>query len=112
MIRLVHLFWVGVVALAAALVFNVSHEVQELKQERAALAEKIRHEQETIRVLEAEWAFLNQPARLEAMARRHTSLRATAPDQIIRLESIPEKIAIAEAPKMPGTARAAAPRKP
>ena len=112
MIRLVHLFWLGIVALAAALVFNVSHDVQAMKQERAALAEKIAREQETIRVLEADWALLNQPARLEAMARRHTALRATTPDQIIRLEAIPEKIAIAEAPNVATAPRAAAPRKP
>jgi cell division protein FtsL len=93
MIRLVHVFWVGIVALAAALVFNVSHDVQALKQERNALADQIRAEHEAIRVLEAEWAFLNQPARLESLARRHTQLRATTPEQIIRLDAIPDKVA-------------------
>lgn len=93
MIRLAHLFWVGIVAIAAALVFNVSHDVQALKQKRAALAAEIRAEHEAIRVLEAEWAFLNQPARLEALARRHTQLRATMPEQIIRIDAIPDKVA-------------------
>jgi hypothetical protein len=112
-IRLVHLFWIGVVALAAALVFNVSHDVQALKDERSRLAAAIRHEHETLRVLEAEWAFLNQPARLEALARRHTELRATAPEQIIALDALPAKTAPVE-PSAPVEAAAAprAPRKP
>lgn len=112
MIRLVHVFWIGIVALAAALVFNVSHDVQDLKRERNALADQIRHEHETIRVLEADWAFLNQPARLEAMARRHTPLRATTAEQIIGLSAVPEKSAAIEAAKPLNPAAPPAPRKP
>lgn len=64
-----------VVALGAALL-QISHRVQEAQVTLAKLEKQLAKEQEALRVLKAEWAFLNSPARLETLAREHLDLKA------------------------------------
>jgi hypothetical protein len=65
-------------------------------QERlAAILHDAAREKETIRVLEAEWSYLNQPDRLEKLARQHLKLEPMRGRQFASLESLadapPEK---------------------
>ena len=56
-------------------VFKLTFEVQGLETELHRLNRAILAEDEAIHVLEAEWSYLNEPTRLEALAKRHLALR-------------------------------------
>jgi hypothetical protein len=83
MIRLGVVLWVGLVGVASAVLFQVSYDVEALEGDLGSLNRAILREQDTIRVLHAEWAFLNQPTRLRTMAADRTGLRPIVPDQLI-----------------------------
>jgi len=63
--------------------FLLKHEVQTRKSELDSLHERIVENQETIRVLRAEWSHLNQPARIEVLTRKHLGFRPTESHQLI-----------------------------
>ena len=50
--------------------FVVKHRVQDLEDRLHALNAEILADRDATQVLEAEWSYLNQPARLEALSRK------------------------------------------
>lgn len=74
--------WVVGLLVAALAVYEVKYEVRSIKQDVASLERSIKEERETIHVLEAEWALLTHPARLQALAERHLQLAPVTPQQI------------------------------
>ncbi|WP_207458302.1 hypothetical protein [Azospirillum sp. SYSU D00513] len=83
------LFWLGLTAAAGVVLFETSYEVQELEEQLASMNRKIVAEQEAIQILKAEWSFLNDPTRLESLARQHLALRPTEGRQFVALDSVP-----------------------
>lgn len=83
------LIWLGLAAVAGAVLFETSYEVQEMEEQLASLNRQIVHEQEAIQVLRAEWSFLNDPTRLENLARAHTELRPAEARQFVSLDVVP-----------------------
>ncbi|HYH20049.1 MAG TPA: hypothetical protein VD995_15665 [Azospirillum sp.] len=77
------LFWLGLAGAAGAVLFQTSYEVQELEEQLASVNRKIVAEQEAIQVLRAEWSYLNDPTRLETLARTHLALRPTDARQFV-----------------------------
>ncbi|MGB0671247.1 MAG: cell division protein FtsL [Rhodospirillales bacterium] len=71
--------------------FVVAYEVKSLEEDLDGLNRKIADEQEAIHVLRAEWAYLNDPSRLEALAERHLGLAPLDPARIVSFESLPER---------------------
>ncbi len=66
----------------------------------------LRH-QEAIQVLKTEWSYLNQPARIADLARRHLGLRPLTARQFVRLDDLPARAAQpapSEAPAVSGAA--------
>ena len=85
----------GLVLLAVMVtgLFELKYEVRSLDQERAALHGRIADEEEALRVLQAEWSFLNQPDRIQEFARRYLALDAPIVGQIGGIERIPFRAA-------------------
>jgi hypothetical protein len=83
MIRVGTMIWLGLIGASSAFLFKTSYEVQSLEGELKGINRSILREQDSIRVMHAEWAFLNQPSRLQAMADQFTKLRPIAPTQMI-----------------------------
>lgn len=80
------------IALVAALAFGLyklKYEVQELEARSAAIKGAILSEQEAIRVLKAEWSFLNNPKRLAELAQRYLEVEPLGAGRVVRLEQIP-----------------------
>ena len=83
MIRTHALVWALLVAAAVGVLFYTSHQTEELEAELDARNNAVIAEREAIRILRAEWAYLNEPGRLRELARRHTPLGPAMPVQII-----------------------------
>ena len=88
MIRLGVLMWVWLIAGAAGVLFHVSYDVTSLEDDLSALNRDIVREQEAIRVLRAEWSYLNQPERLRNLAEELTNLVPIAPAQVIESATV------------------------
>lgn len=83
MIRTHALIWTVLVAGAVGVLFYTSHQTQELEAELEARHSAVIAQREAIRILRAEWAYLNEPGRLRELARRHTPLGPAMPVQIV-----------------------------
>ena len=69
--------------------FQVAQNVRDSEGELKTLNAKIESEQETIHTLQAEWFYLNQPARLEKIAHKHTDLKPINEKNLIALNVVP-----------------------
>lgn len=61
-------------ASASVLLYNTSYKVQALKTTERGLDADIVAEQNAIRVLQAEWAYLAEPSRIERLASTHLAM--------------------------------------
>jgi hypothetical protein len=78
--------------LAAAIgfgLFKLTFEVQGLESDLRRLNHAILAEEEAIHVLEAEWSYLNEPTRLDALAKRHLALRTVSDTRMRSLADLP-----------------------
>lgn len=78
--------------LAAAIgfgLFKLTFEVQGLETDLHRLNRAILAEDEAIHVLDAEWSYLNEPTRLEALAKRHLALRTANEARMRTLADLP-----------------------
>ena len=94
MIRTFSLISVALLVLVSFELYNGVQRVKAKEQALAQLKTQIVREREAFRVLKAEWSYLNQPERLQALARRHLALAPTGASQIVVLTSLPVKGAI------------------
>ena len=81
----------GVVVAAALGLYRFEIYVRQLDHELASLNRSIQRSQQAVQVLQAEWAFLTQPTRLQSLALRHLDLVPTLPVQVGAMTQIPEK---------------------
>lgn len=91
MIRYLSAISVALLALVSFELYNGVHRVKAQGQHLTSLDAQIAREAEAIRVLKAEWTYLNQPDRLQDLARRHLALAPTGAWQIVVLTSLPVK---------------------
>jgi hypothetical protein len=68
-------------------IYEIKYDVVELEQELARLNRNLIAEREAVKVLKAEWSYLNRPERLEKLAERHLEL---GPAQVRSLASLDE----------------------
>lgn len=83
------MLWVLVIATAGYGMFQIKFEVQALESELKALNKDIRDREEAIRVLRAEWSYLNEPNRLAALASRYLELAPAGAGQLVRFDDLP-----------------------
>lgn len=91
MIRFISIASVALLALICFELYNGVSRVKSQERELANLKAAIVSEQEAIRVLKAEWSYLNQPERLQTLAREHLPLTQTGASQIVVMASLPLK---------------------
>lgn len=84
--------WIAVSCVASGVLYQTSYKAQEQERELARLNRAILAEQDAIQVLKAEWAYLNDPARLERLSAEHLMLQPTKAAQIVTLADIPAKM--------------------
>jgi hypothetical protein len=90
--RLLHFSVVVLLVLAAAYVYEIKFE-STLRAERIAkMRGDAQRERDAIAALRAEWATLENPARLQGLARRHLPLRPAEATQYDALDRLPERL--------------------
>lgn len=82
----------AVATILGAALFWVSQQVQQLEREQREMSSQIASEKEGMRVLTAEWDYLNRPDRIEALAARYLDKMApvTPHDLLVNANAVPE----------------------
>lgn len=79
------LLW-SVLSIAVVIgLFVVKHRVQDLEDRLNALNAEILADRDATQVLEAEWSYLNQPARLEALSRKFLGMKPPTAGQTVTM---------------------------
>jgi len=80
--------WFSLAAIAGYAMYQLKYDVIALEEELAASNRQILAYQESIHVLNAEWAYLNDPARLQQLADRYLDLRPIAADEEVEISTL------------------------
>ena len=89
--RILNLCVVVLLVIAASYVYEIKFE-STLRAERVAkMRGDIRRERDAIAGLRAEWATLDNPARIQGLTRRHLTLRPPDATQFDQLKNLPER---------------------
>jgi cell division protein FtsL len=91
MMRVLNICVIGALVLAAADVYTIKFESTRQAQRVAKLRLEIRRERDAVAALRAEWAKLDNPARIQALARRHLQLGPVEARQADLLDNLPER---------------------
>jgi len=91
MIRITTLLWIALLVVAGGTVMRVSYQVRHVEKRVAELARSSQQERQAIRVLGAEWDTLNDPRRIDGLAKRYLALEPTPIQRVVALENIPLK---------------------
>lgn len=91
MMRILNTIVVAALIVAAVIVYRVKYEATRHAEQVAKIRLEIAREREAIAELRAQWANLNSPDRLQALAERHLSLKPLAINQMHDLSNLPEK---------------------
>jgi len=75
----------------AAILYSTSFKTRELEEDLGSINRKIVAEYDKIQVLKAEWALLNDPERIERLAKAHLALRPADPRQFAEVATLPTR---------------------
>lgn len=68
----------------AFVLYSLQHTSRQNERLIAKYKRDIATERENIKLLSAEWSYLNKPERLERLAREHLQLRPAEPQQFVK----------------------------
>jgi hypothetical protein len=89
--RLVNFVVIGALILAAAYVYRIKYDSTMQAERLARLRIEVRRERDTIAALRAEWGQLDNPVRIETLAKRHLPLKPIAPIQFDTFDRLSER---------------------
>jgi hypothetical protein len=90
-LRILNLIVVGVLILAAAYVYRIKFDSTVQAERLAKIRSEVRRERDTIAALRAQWGELDNPARIEALAKHFLPLKPIEPTQFSSLDQLPER---------------------
>ena len=99
--RLAAVMWAVLVILSGVGIFVVKYQVQALEDELHAKEQQIDRDRSAIRVLEAEWAYLNDPGRLRRLSEEHLHFTAPTSQSVATIDQLPFRAGAAEQPVVP-----------
>jgi len=89
--RLLNILVIGALIVAASYVYKIKFD-STLQAERVAkLRGELRRERNAIAILRAEWARLETPGRIQALADRHLALQPVKASQFDKFDRLPER---------------------
>jgi len=90
-LRILNLMVIGALVLAAAYVYRIKYEATVQAEHLAKLRDQVRHERDKIAELRARWGELDDPARIQDLAKRFLKLNPIAPTQFDTLDHLPDQ---------------------
>jgi hypothetical protein len=90
-LRILNFVVIGALVLAAAYVYRIKFDSTVQAERLARIRGEVRRERDTIAALRAEWGELDNPVRIEALAKRFLPLKPIAPTQFESLDRLPER---------------------
>lgn len=72
-------------------IYEIKYDVIELEQELGRLNRELIAEREAVKVLKAEWSYLNRPERLERLAARYLELGPAPVRSLASLDELPRR---------------------
>jgi hypothetical protein len=90
-LRILNLVVIGLLVLAAADVYRIKFDATVQAERLAKLRSEVRREGDRIAALRAQWGALDNPARIEPLAKRFLNLRPVAPIQFDALDHLPAR---------------------
>ena len=90
-LRLLNLVVIGALIFAASYVYQIKFDSAVQAERLAKLRGEVRRERDAIATLRAEWAQLDNPARIEMLAKRHLPLKPIAAIQFDSFDRLPER---------------------
>jgi hypothetical protein len=90
-LRILNFVVIGVLILAAAYVYRIKFDSTVQAERLAKIRSEVRRERDAIAALRATWGELENPARIETLAKRHLPLKPIAPIQFDQLNQLPER---------------------
>jgi hypothetical protein len=90
-LRILNFVVIGALILAAAYVYRIKFDSTVQAERLAKIRGEVRRERDAIAALRATWGELENPARIEALAKRHLALKPITPAQFDRLNQLPER---------------------
>ncbi len=82
--------WLLGAAITGIGLYGIAYEVEQMEKELAALEREIIEERETIHVLEAEWAYLARPERIEELSGQYLPrMQSLTAERIGAYEDVP-----------------------
>jgi cell division protein FtsL len=91
MLRLLHLVVIAALIVAAAYVYKIKFDSTVQAERLAKVRREIHKERDAIALLRAEWAKLDNPARIEELANRHLQLRSVQSSQFGDFAKLPPR---------------------
>ncbi len=91
MIRILNIVSFMMTVVLAVVLYNVKYDAQIHIKRIKVLKVELRQELETIHILRAEWSHLNQPDRLQKLAKRYTKLVPLGANQIVTVNNLPDR---------------------
>ena len=91
MMRLLNICVIAALVAAAAYVYKIKFESTRQAERVAKLRMEIRREHDAIATLRAEWSKLDNPARIQDLAKRHLALRPIDLRQFDRFDRLPAR---------------------
>ncbi len=68
--------------------FSVKYQVHDLEDEHSRLVRELEDERRALHVLHAEWATLNDPARIQALASEHLNMQPIQPKDVVGADAV------------------------
>ena len=81
--------WVALIVAVGVSMFLLKYKVQALEEELVAKQEQIARDKDALRVLEAEWAYFNDPERLRRLSAEHLEFVQPSPDHVKVITALP-----------------------
>jgi len=86
--RLMIVGCITLMTLLGAALYHIKYEVMDLEDKLAATKSEVQKEQESLRILQAEWQYLANPSALEVHAENMDEYETIRPSRVVTLDML------------------------